>query len=83
MANVIDCFHKHQGRIYEDYESEDEEQQSTNKLILVNDKELAFNIFLTATSIVQMAWMAAAIGNREQLFWTDKLHESLIKIPMA
>ncbi|CAG9332391.1 unnamed protein product [Blepharisma stoltei] len=83
MANVIDCFHKHQGRVYEDYESEDEEQQSTNKLILVNDKELAFNIFLTATSIVQMAWMAAAIGNREQLFWTDKLHESLIKIPMA
>lgn len=27
--------------------------------------------------------MAAALGNRDPLFWTDKLHESLIKIPMA
>lgn len=53
LANVTDCFHRHQGRVYDDYMSEDEENQ--NKLVLIQEKELDYTIHLTATSIVQMA----------------------------
>lgn len=80
LSAVNDCFHKYQKREYEDYSDTDQDDYSSNKLILVNEQELEFTSEIPASAVVQMAWMAASLGVDDKNFWTEKLIQKLQRV---
>jgi len=75
---VNQVFHSFQGRVYES----DSETEGEGDLVVAREKELEFSSEIPATSVVQMAWMAAASGYTDPYFWTEGILEKLASIPM-
>ena len=80
LGAVNDCFHKYQKREYQDYSDTDQEDYTPNKLILINEQDLDFTKEIPASTVVQMTWMAAALGVSDKIFWNDKLLKKIRNI---
>jgi hypothetical protein len=83
LPSINDIFHKYQKIEYEDYSDTDEEDFTSNKLVLLNTEDLEFTSDLPASAVVQLAWLVASVGVKDREFWNEKLLNKLRSVQLS